>query len=388
MKKLYLLFLTVMPLLSFSQVNLVPNPSFEDKIVCPNGVGQIDSCQKWFNPTMGSPDYYNSCASTIQADVPLNVNGYQYARTGEAYAGIFIYLSNLADEREYIEVKLTESLVTGKEYCISFYVSYSDAISLASSRLGAYVSSDSILQNNSNVLNEQPQVENPYGLFITDSVNWKLISGHFTAAGGEKFLTIGNFYPDALTDTLRLIQSAISSVSYYIDDVSLVEMTYDVANAGSDTTICNGIPAMLGAPACNGCIYSWSDPNGVISSFAQPVVTPDTTTTYILYMHDTSTGTLCEYFSTDEVTITVNDCQLPPPNIFTPNNDGINDAFIIVNLPPQSKLVVFNRWGSEVFSSSNYDNKWQGDNLADGVYYYILKTEKGETYKGYVQIFR
>ncbi|MDX5443175.1 MAG: gliding motility-associated C-terminal domain-containing protein, partial [Hymenobacteraceae bacterium] len=76
------------------------------------------------------------------------------------------------------------------------------------------------------------------------------------------------------------------------------------------------------------------------------------------------------------------------PNIFTPNNDGINDLFEVnLNCPPL-KFKVFNRWGAKVFEDNNYQNKWNGDELADGVYYYHFTNQLGQTWKGWFEIVR
>jgi gliding motility-associated-like protein len=76
------------------------------------------------------------------------------------------------------------------------------------------------------------------------------------------------------------------------------------------------------------------------------------------------------------------------PNIFTPNNDGKNETFYIINLPATgATLVVTNRWGKEVFHSSNYDNKWDGGAESDGVYFYRLSTGT-QVFTGWVEILR
>jgi gliding motility-associated-like protein len=80
-------------------------------------------------------------------------------------------------------------------------------------------------------------------------------------------------------------------------------------------------------------------------------------------------------------------CGLYVPNIFTPNGDGSNDNFEIRNLPANAKLVVTNRWGKQVFSSSNYQNDWNGNDAIDGVYFYQLQVA-GEKYTGWVEIMR
>ncbi|MBK8547982.1 MAG: gliding motility-associated C-terminal domain-containing protein [Saprospiraceae bacterium] len=72
------------------------------------------------------------------------------------------------------------------------------------------------------------------------------------------------------------------------------------------------------------------------------------------------------------------DCR--PPNIITPNEDGINDAFLVPCLFndqfPENRLVIFNEWGNEVYSAKNYNNDWQGlyngNPLPAGTYFYVL----------------
>ncbi|MBB3059131.1 gliding motility-associated-like protein/uncharacterized repeat protein (TIGR01451 family) [Mucilaginibacter gotjawali] len=76
----------------------------------------------------------------------------------------------------------------------------------------------------------------------------------------------------------------------------------------------------------------------------------------------------------DTVAVTVIAAGITIPNIFTPNGDGKNDVFKIAGLEsfPGSQLVIFNRWGNEVYRADNYLNNWDGSGLAEGTYYYIL----------------
>ena len=55
-KKYFLLFFFFICEISFAQ-NLVPNPSFEDTLRCPNAVNQVDSAVGWI-AYKGSPDYF------------------------------------------------------------------------------------------------------------------------------------------------------------------------------------------------------------------------------------------------------------------------------------------------------------------------------------------
>jgi gliding motility-associated-like protein len=81
------------------------------------------------------------------------------------------------------------------------------------------------------------------------------------------------------------------------------------------------------------------------------------------------------------------------PNVITPNSDGMNDFFEIENLPENTEIIVLNRWGNIVFSSTNYQNNWDGkDNsgkdLVEGVYTYKFTTEAGKTGHGFVHLVR
>jgi PKD repeat protein len=103
--------------------------------------------------------------------------------------------------------------------------------------------------------------------------------------------------------------------------------------------------------------------------------------------------------------IDIKPVKLYIPNVFTPGTgDNINEYFVITDDPDKqvvdeslskfyvnSHLVVFNRMGRTVFESENYDNKWDGDNLPDGVYYFVLEchgVKSTDIFKGSVTIIR
>jgi gliding motility-associated-like protein len=81
------------------------------------------------------------------------------------------------------------------------------------------------------------------------------------------------------------------------------------------------------------------------------------------------------------------------PNIFTPNQDGMNEYFEIKNLSSETALVVLDRWGNVVFESTDYQNNWtgksmDGSELADGVYFYRVKPVQGDTIDGFLHLVR
>lgn len=93
------------------------------------------------------------------------------------------------------------------------------------------------------------------------------------------------------------------------------------------------------------------------------------------------------YPTDNEAQAEVEVIALKIPNAFTPNGDGVNDYFEIrgLELFPANRLIVFNRWGNEIYRSSNYRNDWSGSDLSEGTYYYALELR---LHTGHVQIFK
>jgi gliding motility-associated-like protein len=77
------------------------------------------------------------------------------------------------------------------------------------------------------------------------------------------------------------------------------------------------------------------------------------------------------------------------PQGFSPNGDGIGDVFQIIGLDPTAdiQVVIYNRWGHEIYAADPYNNDWNGranvkgaDNGKDlpvGVYYYTIDWNEG-----------
>jgi PKD repeat protein len=78
---------------------------------------------------------------------------------------------------------------------------------------------------------------------------------------------------------------------------------------------------------------------------------------------------------------------IQPPNVITPNGDGLNDVLELRPLEPGTHLQVFNRWGRLVYSSTDYHNDW-GPGQAPGLYYYLLANERycQPSMKGWVEV--
>jgi gliding motility-associated-like protein len=127
--------------------------------------------------------------------------------------------------------------------------------------------------------------------------------------------------------------------------------------AGNDTIAAAGQPVQLNATG--GLSYSWtpalplSNPN-----IANPVATLTATQTFTVKAF-TPEG--CESF--DDITVKIyKGPDIYLPNAFTPNGDGLNDLYrgIPVGISQFNYLKIFNRWGEQIFYTTDYRKGWDG----------------------------
>lgn len=250
---------TIPPALS---TNLVFNPSFEDYRECPrkiDALGKLTIVDAWYQPTAGSADYYNICGSR-DCGVPRNKLGIQDAHFGNGFCGIYC---SKTDYREYLQTELKEPLKAGEMYRVSFYVSLSEYSSGAVATIGALFTTERIGDTLRSVLMDksikqlapgisqtvatyfEPQVVNDYDRVLDDTKAWMQISGVFTAKGGERFMTIGNFYPASQSNVVDLdsLTYLLPGAYYYIDDVSVTCLGCKVeTNPESDSSLVGEVP--------------------------------------------------------------------------------------------------------------------------------------------------
>jgi hypothetical protein len=214
--------------------NLVTNPSFEIYSTCPTGANELNKAIPWYDPTGSTSDYFNAC-SVGYANVPKCIAGYQLARTGTAYAGLFGMFTYGDNYREYIQIELNGDLQPDSCYFVEFYCNLYNLSYYSLNKMGAYLSDTAITTTvpPSLVLNYPPQI-NAAG-FLSDTLNWMQVSGYYLATGGEKYITIGNFDADNPADTIHNSGGTHISAYYFIDDVSVTKAG-NCDNLGTEIT--------------------------------------------------------------------------------------------------------------------------------------------------------
>ena len=134
-------------------------------------------------------------------------------------------------------------------------------------------------------------------------------------------------------------------------------------NVGIDTTLCLRDTITLDV-ATNNATYLWQD-NSTSSTF-----NVSQQGTYWVQV----TQNNCSL--TDTILITEEECELilEIPNVFTPNNDGVNDVLV-----PKSNFgvismntTIYNRWGNKIYETDNLFIEWDGQFATDGTYFWVI----------------
>jgi len=149
-------------------------------------------------------------------------------------------------------------------------------------------------------------------------------------------------------------------------------------DAGPDQVITQGETTELTAFSPNIVTYYWTDINDNFISNDQTIsVSPSSSTSYIVEVGNEA----CRDIDTVDILI-LEDCEegrVRVPNIFTPNNDGVNDEFKVnpgLGVAEISTFKIFNRWGELVFNANsesiNWDGTHNGSDVDPGVYVYYI----------------
>ncbi len=315
---------------SLNAQNLVVNPSFEITTDCPISISQFELATGWDGAngtadTCSTSDLYATCSWALGgANSPNGLLGYQPSHSGNYHAGMIAYEGIAlfgclnfggADYREYLQGSLTQPLVAGKTYCVSFYISLANSSKWGTDDIGVYFSNTSTQQNfctGQGSIAVVPQLEYT-GAPLLDTTNWVQLQWNYTATGGEQYFIIGNFKNDGNTSlTDANCGSLFSTVYYYVDDVKVEEVPvdYSAVQLLGDTLVCQGQPSVYTAQG--GSEYLWS--NGDTASTITAVFTTDT-------LLQVQISVACTTF-TRSIFIQVKDCPLQ----VVASIDALNDT--------------------------------------------------------------
>lgn len=193
----------------------------------------------------------------------------------------------------------------------------------------------------------------------------------------------------ATTQTINATQTGAYWVTVTLGSCSATDtmnvQTFTFNPSSGNVEICQGTSADLYTNNI-GPVFQWN--TGATSS---SITVTDAGTYWVLMTYGNCTAT-----DTFQVDYAVGG-SVAPPNVFTPNADGVNDFFDVGNpVADLFLLEIYDRWGVQVFLSTDPVHKWDGmynkDDAVDGVYYWILHyvdcTGEAATETGFVHLQR
>jgi len=474
--------------LSSQVLSLIPNPSFEEYILCPYSFGQIQLLNgNWSNGTDGTADYLNTCDYLLNAEIA----GLVPFPDGEGAVGGFY--SNLY--KEYIATCLNAPLLANTTYILQFSVA-SSLVSFIPNQICDNLQPGQLEPVNVTLFGAPnctslpafttlcPSFGDPVWQAIgevtyTPNQTWTKIQMKFTPTIDISAIMIGapctlppSFPDSSLTECLpyfyydNLILNDSISFEAKSGTISgnlclpqpeiLAEFNEPTLENGTYQWFQNGI-AILGAtdsmltiPAgeigfgnyqatiTNGNNCGISDPFTVnsippLASFSGvndtilvlgkglQLISTSTNANDLIWkwcvdsifsemmvnLQLNDTGICCikliaftnECADTTEICINVIPSDLPIiPNVFSPNQDLVNDVFKIkANGVKNLSCSIYNRWGNLVHNWENdvngfWDGNIQGNPASEGTYFYVINytslSKQSKSEKGYLILFR
>ncbi|WP_157446884.1 gliding motility-associated C-terminal domain-containing protein [Cytophaga aurantiaca] len=328
--------------------------------------------------TIGNFNDDVSTSSTLLAIVPI-------------IAGSYYYIDDVLVEYGCNPKDSSTSICKGNSITIN-YDKYIDSWSLASDP-------NTILSNTSTLI-ASPQITTSYIAHYTcgETSTFEVIVDTLPTLTLGKDTTIckgETIFFDATTQHARYLwQDGSTNPTYTIDktgkysieisngcgnfyDTLLVTVNKPAAfSFGTDTTICSGEIMTFNATT-DGASYLWQD--GSTNS----VYTINDPGYYAVIIKNVC-GT-----TNENITLNVCCAGAKIPNLITPNGDAMNETFNIDCYGHGDyELAIYNTWGSLIYHNTAYLNNWNGNDVSDGIYYYVIKFKNTSINNGWVQIIR
>ncbi len=373
--------------------NYVSNGGFEALYTCTVQLLE-NTAKSWMtvDSTKHCAFVYNKCNN----GVPVTGVGYQMPRSGNGYIRLQLYYPNPIPPNNFtrsnIKNRLKQNLQAGKTYCVKMYVSVQDICPNAIDGFGFYFGDntlDTIIYNSRLPLTFlTPQVSNPTGNIINDTMNWVPVTGTFVANGNEKYMVVANFKSEASTNFAISNSNVSGSYSeYFVDDVSCIDINLP-AFAGGDiwgipnTTVYLGRPQDVGIDeACMW--YKLPNFTTAIDTAAGITLTVGVVTNTYVVKQD-----ICGNVKWDTVVIYpsgvgLNEGEYIKNNISiypNPASDVLNIEFNHIQDANFKTVLIYNTLGELIHEEElllkNSVASFHTNELPNGVYYLFLKSDR------------
>ncbi len=222
------------------------------------------------------------------------------------------------------------------------------------------------------------------------TISWYADAGANIVLGSGTVLTTPPCTADAVFYVQQVDGPCVGAVLPVVVEVT---PSPEAPVLSGDVQLCAGASGVLAAEGEDGAVFTWTTPGGtIVEADTLPLGAPVEEGSYLCIAEVAG----CPGGSA-AIDVVVEDCGLVIPNVFSPNGDGRNDAFVLES-PDGAPIEVeiLNRWGQEVFAQRAATIRWNGlarsgERVSDGVYYYIIRIQAQEgmrVYTGHLQVLR
>ena len=282
-----------------------------------------------------------------------------------------------------------------------------------------FVLSDMSACSNEELTIKAPDID--YKSWFGDDIyyTWEKLSDDgtsWTTVGYDQDLSLGK--PDAtMNDKYRMSANCSTDLFCIVHSDTMTLKVIETKDSTIDEKICRGETySFNGQEITESGVYTYTTKSLItgcdsIVTLNMDVIEPDETEITMLMPQDgfyewegdvyrkpgTYKEMLKNQFGCDSLVVLTLDANptvhVIIPEGFSPNDDGINDTFVIQGIEnyADNRIRIFNRWGNKVYEASPYRNNWDGrnheggnvgsDKLPVGTYYYLLWLRKNDSPK-------
>lgn len=328
--------------------------------------------------------WYNFTTNSTGGDVAVNVTNVNCTGTGNNISGMVYSATTPCDASTYTQVANCEANsavgfslnALGLAPNTTYYVQISSGrdcsfdVVPSGTGISSAPSSVTIVSDAAGTICEQTPVT--FNATINNCANtvisWR-VNGSVVSSGTSYSYTTSSLQDGDDVSASISCDCSPNSTSNTIK----TSMYVSNLDAGLDQIIPLGSSTQL--YATGGFNYSWT-PTSTLDdpTISNPIATPNGVTAYVV---STTTPGGCNF--TDTVIISIAD-PIEIPNTFTPNSDGVNDTWEMLNVEhyPKIGITIYDRWGQEVYKTIGYPrSKWWdgtrgGKKLPAATYYYVI----------------
>lgn len=328
--------------------------------------------------------WYNFTTNATGGDVAINVTNVNCTGTGNNISGMVYSATTPCDASTYTQVANCEANsavgfslnALGLAPNTTYYVQISSGrdcsfdVVPSGTGISSAPSSVSIVSDAVGTICEQTPVT--FTATVNNCanavVNW-MVNGNVVSSGtSNTFTTAALMNGDNVSASVNCDCSPNSSSNTITSSMYVSNL-----DAGEDQIIPLGSSTQLNATG--GYNYTWTPTSSLDDpTVSNPIATPNGVTAYVV---STTTPGGCSF--TDTVIVSIAD-PIEIPNTFTPNSDGVNDTWEILNVDnyPKIGITIYDRWGQEVYKTIGYPrSKWwngtrAGKQLPAATYYYVI----------------